>query len=205
MEKYQCGCSCCHEGSTDDEALECAREERLSSHSLQVCKLLVQNIILVLGYSLTVVYRKAVCSRPVTLRVGPQKSISVTSQIIISFYSRFVEAALYGFFQESQTDRLELLEDDAEAISSFVLWAETGQIYSSLQLEELWALGKRLQSDLFTNEVMHCLFTRDASVNLLTKDVELAYSLSDAGSKLRAYFRRQIVTEGPLSNKQEMS
>ncbi|KAH7418432.1 hypothetical protein BKA64DRAFT_635557 [Cadophora sp. MPI-SDFR-AT-0126] len=137
-----------------------------------------------------------------TLIVGPQKSKIAAPRALLAFYSRFFDTAFYDTFAESRTDTIDLPEDDTEEILTFVLWAKTGQLYSNVPLESLWALGKRLQSDPFTNEVMFCMFGRDRNLAIIAKDAELAYSLTIPGSKLRAYTRRLIIYEGPLRHEE---
>ena len=92
-------------------------------------------------------------------------------------------------------------EDDPEAIKSFVPFVESGQAYSKLSLEELWALGQRLQTVAFTNEIMHMIFRREDSGEdyLEAENANNAYALTLPGSKLREYYKQLILTGGPLS------
>ncbi|KAL5326786.1 hypothetical protein ACEPPN_004475 [Leptodophora sp. 'Broadleaf-Isolate-01'] len=185
--EYMCQCWDCkdREDYEEGDLLElrpgsCAKSNRLDLHTIQVCKIDMAS------------------SALVTLIIGPHGAKIVAPRAVLAFYSRFFDAAFYGNFKESKVDFLELPEDDDESINTFVAWAKTGQIYSTLELEELWALGTRLQSDLFTNEVMYYMFGRAVAKPLSANNAQLAYSLSLPGSKLRAYIRRLIVTEGPL-------
>ncbi|KAK0129627.1 hypothetical protein ONS96_000191 [Cadophora gregata f. sp. sojae] len=85
-----------------------------------------------------------------------------------------------------------------EATATFVLWAKTGKVYSNLHQETLWAYGKRFSSELFTNEVMFCMYARDKNRSILAEEARLAYSVTTTGSKLRTYIRKLVAFKRPL-------
>ncbi|KAH9222775.1 hypothetical protein DL95DRAFT_401789 [Leptodontidium sp. 2 PMI_412] len=179
MTVYWCFCANC-----DDmmPATECFRVDRLSEHSKNVNQLLLN------------------CPDIVTLLVGPGESKLTCHKSLLGFTSEFFDAALYGQFEESQTNIIRLPNETPEAIAGFLTWTYTGHIESSTSAEELWALGDRLLSPLFMNEVMRLIFAIYGRHEhwLCARGADHAFNETAPGSKLRKFVCDYIDYHGPL-------
>ena len=109
----------------------------------------------------------------VTLLVGPEKVPILAHRELLAFYSRFFERCLFGSFAESGASKVELPEDNVEDMKCFFTWTYTGCLGTShvhlddnsdespfgLILTQLWILGDRLISPVFSNESMEAMCT----------------------------------------------
>ncbi|KAL2074397.1 hypothetical protein VTL71DRAFT_8175 [Oculimacula yallundae] len=140
------------------------------------------------------------CGEVVQILVGPTEAKLSCHKALLGFTSEFFDAALCGDFRESKTNIVRLPEETPEAVAGFLTWACSGHIESPTCPEELWALGERLRSPKFMDEVMHLIFAVYGRYErwLSARGAEVACDQTMPESKLRKYVFRNVSLHGPL-------
>ena len=142
------------------------------------------------------------CHEIVTLLVGPSFIKMTCHKALLSFHSTFFDAACYGGFIESESNVVTLPEETADGICALIAWVYSGQLESSLPLEELWVLGDRLQSPGFANAAMYQIFDRYGTVGsswMTAKQAKYVFDNTSSGSLLSVFTGDLVSTDGPLS------
>jgi hypothetical protein len=86
-------------------------------------------------------------------------------------------------------------------MNAFIIWVYTGLVDTEMQnLYRLWALGHRLVSPKFSNDVIHALFSYFNTEPMTRGIAEEIYELAPPGSKLRKFCADVITADGPLSS-----
>ncbi|EPE31869.1 POZ [Glarea lozoyensis ATCC 20868] len=76
------------------------------------------------------------CSDIATLYVGKDKTQIRCHKILLGFFSRFFESALYSNFAEAASGEVHLPEDEVQPIQDFVSWLYSGQSPQELDVNE---------------------------------------------------------------------
>lgn len=123
---------------------------------------------------------------------------------LLGYFSAFFDAAFYGDLQEAHTNKIYLPEESVDEVRAFVAWIYSGHIESQVNPEQLWVLGDKFQSPLFSNEVMHTMFRiyddsiRYPGANLRAEAAEIVDKRTSMKSKLREFVVDYIISHGPL-------
>ncbi|KAI9050172.1 hypothetical protein LZ554_006313 [Drepanopeziza brunnea f. sp. 'monogermtubi'] len=138
MLEHSCICMDCARGNP---ASECDRCYRIHKHTGEVNQILAR------------------CPEIATLLVGPNETKLTCHKALLGFYSNVFEAHIYTGSHSSRHEKdeehaVKLSLERPEAIAVFLTWLYSGQLECDISGEELWALGDRLRSPLFCNEVM---------------------------------------------------
>lgn len=133
--------------------------------------------------------------------VGLDKKELACHKAILCFYSEFFDVAFYGGFAESLQSKISLPEEDMEGILTFISWAYSGTLESTMGVENIWAMGERLQSPQLCNDAVLLMSTIYQSAWISACSVDIAYSKTSSGSKLRKYILDMFITDGPLCHK----
>lgn len=133
--------------------------------------------------------------------VGLKKRELICHKAILCFYSEFFDAAFYGGFAESHQNKIYLPEEDLEGILTFVSWAYSGTLESTMGVEDAWAMGERLQIPQLCNDTIFLISVIYKSVWISASSVATAYSKTSSNSKPRKYILDMFVTNGPLCPK----
>ena len=166
----------------------------------------------------------------ITLIVGEEKIHVSCHKVLLGFFSKFFESALYGNFSEALKSTVTLPDDNIDQVRDFVVWLYSGQTGSSIQmekthsdlgrakvnnrkdedilgntslvyLERLWLLSDKFMAADFTNHIVGELHNRNEKSFDTTWEAEFVYNHTLPGSKLRLFIRDSIAVEGPLSIK----
>ena len=107
---------------------------------------------------------------PVTLLVGPEKTVFTMHKGLLCAVSSYFKAALEGDFKEAQEQTIELSEDDPQAMKYFQLWLYTqeildeGENVSSMDwrlLIGLYLLGEVRMIHKLQNEVIDLIIRKN--------------------------------------------
>ncbi|KAL8864393.1 MAG: hypothetical protein Q9198_009892 [Flavoplaca austrocitrina] len=135
----------------------------------------------------------------VTVRVGSGEEVKswAVHKGLLTHHSPFFAAALNGFFKESTSNVVELIEDSPEAFNLFVYWLYTGDLTPGKLTSDVkrfariaclaWALGDKLQCPVFQDRAMLQLLAFHKHAWLMEDAIRLIYNVSPSGSKLRSF------------------
>lgn len=135
------------------------------------------------------------------LLVGADKQQVTCHKALLAYYSPFFDAALYGYFAESESNLIALPEDDPAEIQAFVNWCYTGTVdmkIGGIPGTKLWVLGDKLLSTGFMNTATMMVLARVNGYDLDPKEVAYVYDEVREGSKLHQLMRRLVYLEGPF-------
>lgn len=128
--------------------------------------------------------------------------------MLLSYYSTEFDRAIYGS-QKTQSI-VALADSEPREIELFVTWLTTGSIpwkrlTGDPELENLWVLGKLLGAPSFCNSVMYLIFTDYDWWSLNAEMAGYAFEHTAPSDKLRLFMVDLIRSNGPFSEKSNLS
>jgi hypothetical protein len=158
--------------------------------------------------NLTSPRRLARSTDPITLLVGPSEAAFTVPKLLLSYHSTEFDRAIYGSQKTQPT--VALADSEPREIELFVTWLTTGcipwkRLTGDPELENLWVLGKLLGAPSFCNSVMYLIFTDYDWWSLNAEMAGYAFEHTTPSDKLRLFMVDLIRSNGPFSEKSNLS
>lgn len=144
-------------------------------------------------------YSSAYMSETATIEVGigGNKQVYRVHRDLLSFYSGYFKAALYGGFAEGETGVIKLETEEPAVIEGFVKWIYTGKARTDeiardnsasyyISIVKLWLFADHREIPLLMNEMIDSLHQSVVTAwTLPDPTIEEVYANTTAGSALR--------------------